>query len=66
MRDENNSEHNLMPNVVAVNLSVICDGYYVACKPIRLLCISFMFIKIKFSHYHSCVMFAMKSMSILQ
>ena len=40
------------------------DGYYVAYKPITLSCILFMFIKIKFIHCHSCVMFAMKSMSM--
>ena len=40
------------------------DGYYVAYKPITLSCILFMFIEMKFIHCHSCVMFAMKSMSI--
>ena len=43
---------------------VVCDGYYVAYKPITLSCILFMFIEMKFIHYHSCVMFAMKSMSM--
>ena len=43
---------------------VIIDGYYVAYKPITLSCILFMFIEIKFIHCHSCVMFAMKSMSM--
>ena len=43
---------------------VIFDGYYVAYKPITLSCILFMFIEIKFIHCHSCVMFAMKSMSM--
>ena len=38
-------------------------GYYVAYKPITLSCILFMFIEMKFIHCHSCVMFAMKSMS---
>ena len=33
-------------------------------KPITLPCISFMFIEMKFIHFHSCVMFVMKSMSI--
>ena len=42
----------------------IGDGYYVAYKPITLSCILFMFIEIKFIHFHSCVMFAMKSMSM--
>ena len=41
-----------------------CDGYYVAYKPITLSCILFMFIEMKFIHFHSCVMFAMKSMSM--
>ena len=40
------------------------DGYYVAYKPITLSCILFMFIEMKFIHCHSCVMFAMKSMSM--
>ena len=45
-------------------LEGLSDGYYVAYKPITLSCISFMFIKMIFIHYHSCVIFAMKSMSI--
>ena len=40
------------------------DGYYVAYKPITPSCILFMFIEIKFIHCHSCMMFAMKSMSM--
>ena len=40
------------------------DGYYVAYKLITLSCILFIFIEIKFIHCHSCVMFAMKSMSM--
>ena len=40
------------------------DGYYEAYKPITLSCILFMFIEMKFIHCHSCVMFAMKSMSM--
>ena len=40
------------------------DRYYVAYKPITLSCILFMFIEMKFIHCHSCVMFAMKSMSM--
>ena len=35
-----------------------------AYKPITLSCISFIFIKMKFIHCHSCVIFSMKSMSI--
>ena len=42
----------------------MADGYYVAYKPITILCILFMFIEMKFIHCHSCVMFAMKSMSM--
>ena len=40
------------------------EGYYVAYKPITLSCIFFLFIEIKFIHCYSCVMFAMKSMSM--
>ena len=40
------------------------DGYYVAYKPITLPYILFMFIEMKFIHCHSCVMFAMRSMSM--
>ena len=40
------------------------DGYYVAYKPIIFSCILFMFIEMKFIHCHSCVMLAMKSMSM--
>ena len=43
---------------------VLLDGYYMAYMPITLLCILFMFIEMKFIHCHSCVMFAMKSMSM--
>ena len=35
-----------------------------AYKPITLSCILFMFNEIKFIHCHSCVMSAMKSMSM--
>ena len=42
----------------------ICDGYYVAYKPITLSCILFMFIEMKFIHCHCYMMFAMKSMSM--
>ena len=45
-------------------LKEISDRYFVAYKPIILPCISFMFIEMKFIHNHSCLMFAMKSMSI--
>ena len=43
---------------------VIYNGYYVAYKPITLSCIFFMFIEMIFIPCHSCVMFAMKSMSM--
>ena len=43
---------------------LIIDGYYVAYKPITLSCIFFMFIKMKFIHCHSFVMFPMKFMSM--
>ena len=49
---------------VAPAKMVPSDGYYVAYKPITLSCILFMFIEMKFIHCHSCVMFAMKSMSM--
>ena len=42
----------------------VTDGYYVAYKPITLSCILFMFIEMTFIHCHSCVMFAIKSMSM--
>ena len=38
---------------------VLYDGYYMVCKPITLPCILFMFIGMKFIHYHSYVMFVM-------
>ena len=40
------------------------DGCYVAYKPITLSFILFTFIEMIFIHYHSCVMFAMKSISM--
>ena len=46
------------------NYNGMIDGYYVAYKAITLPCISLMFIEMKFIHYHSCEMFAIKSMSI--
>ena len=49
---------------MSLQMGVITDGYYVACKPITLSYILFMFIEMKFIHFHSCVMFAMKSMSM--
>ena len=45
-------------------LEGISDGYYVAYKPITLSSILFTFIEMKLIHCHSCVMFAMKSMSM--
>ena len=35
----------------------------IACKPIILSCILFMFVEVKFVHCNSCVIFAMKSTS---
>ena len=49
---------------VEVNSHGDGDRYYVAYKPITLSCILFMFIKMIFIHCHSCVIFAMKSMSM--
>ena len=40
------------------------DGYYMTYKPITLPFISLMFIEMKFIHYHSCVIFVMKPMTI--
>ena len=40
------------------------DGYYVTDKSITLLFISFMFIEMKFTHCHSCVMFIINHTSI--
>ena len=51
-------------NYTSPSFFFVINGYYVAYKPIRLSCILFMFIKMKFIHCHSCVMFAMKSLSI--
>ena len=45
-------------------MHVAIDGYYVAYKAITLSCILFMFIEMKFIYCHSCVMFAIKSMSM--
>ena len=42
----------------------VCDGYYVAYKPITLSCILFMFIEMKFICSHYCVIFVMISMSM--
>ena len=46
------------------NFIYLIDEYFMTCKTITLPCISFMFIKMKFIHYDSCVIFTMKSMSI--
>ena len=53
-----------LPNDVEGDDRVDGDGYYVAYKPITLSSILFMFIEMKLIHCHSCVMFAMKSMSM--
>ena len=44
--------------------SLIDDVYYVAYKPITLPFLSFIFIEMKFSYCHSCVIFVMKYISI--
>ena len=49
---------------MAIRRNATHDGYYVAYKPITLSCIFFMFIEMIFIQCHSCVMFAMKSMSM--
>ena len=49
---------------MVIGSGILIDGYYVAYKPITLPCILFMFIEMKFIHCHSCVMFAMKSVSM--
>ena len=56
--------HKLPDALWAYRMAYKTDGYYVAYKPITLSCILFMFIEMKFIHCHSCVMFAMKSMSM--
>ena len=43
---------------------VYTNGYYMAYKPITFLCISFLFIEMKFIHFHSFVMFTIKFMNI--
>ena len=50
--------------ILYIGYDIKPDAYYVAYKPIKLSCILFMFIEMKFIHCHSCVMFAMKSMSM--
>ena len=50
--------------VFGLVVHVKIDGYYVAYKPITLSSILCMFVEMKFIHCHSCVMFAMKSMSM--
>ena len=54
----------LIPLSDSIMFNVGIDGYYVAYNPITLHCILFMFIEMKFFHCHSCVIFAMKSMSM--
>ena len=43
-----------------IGIGVETDEYFVAYRP----CILFKFIKMKFIHYHSCMMFATKSVGI--
>ena len=54
----------VVPTKIALANTHGPDGYYVAYKPITLSCILLMFIEMKFIYCHSCVMFAMKSMSM--
>ena len=56
--------HEIKNRSICISIGGEIDGYYVAYKPITIPCISFMFIEIKFIHYHSYVMFAMKSINI--
>ena len=46
------------------NNTIWFDSYDETYKPITLPSISFMFIEIKFIHYHSCVTFVMKFINI--
>ena len=50
--------------MIKIVFEVDGEGYYVAYQPITLSSILFMFIEMKFIHYHSCVMFVMMSMSM--
>ena len=52
-------QHNVVVERINCN-----DRYCMTYKKITLSYISFMFIEMKFIHCHSCVMFAMKFMSI--
>ena len=45
-------------------LYLLTNGYYMTCKLIPLLCVSIMFIKMKFIYCYSCIMFVLKSMSV--
>ena len=62
--DKDESDDEETERVVGNREGVVPDGYYVAYKPITLPCILFVFIEMKFIHCHSCVIFAMKSMSM--
>ena len=63
-KDERAVHDRVILEMKSTNLNHVIDGYYVAYNPIALSCILFMFIEMKFIYCHSCVMFAMKSMSI--
>ena len=54
----------LLGHLIKIITPLVIDGCYVTHKSITLPCISFIFIEMKFIHFHSCVMFTMKSMSI--
>ena len=57
-------DHSLIHSRIVVEVRDYIDGHYMAYKLITLPYILFMFIEIKYTHYHSSVMFVLKSMSI--
>ena len=63
MSQKPNSDHDRRTLMVDIDI-IMDDGYYMSYKPITLSCILFMFIEINFIHCHSCVMFAIKSISM--
>ena len=63
-KHDNMHTNGMFYTLIYIKNHIITDGYYVAYKPITFLYILFMFIEMKSIHCHSCVMFAMKSMSM--
>ena len=63
-KDQGKGESHHLKERTGANWQGKCDGYYVAYKPITLPCILFMFIEMKFIHFHSYVIFSMKSINI--